>query len=246
MKKNVLITGGGSGIGQALANQLAKNKLHVYIVGRRLHKLNETQQLSPNFITPIVADISSITGRKSIIKFLNGKKIHYLIHNAAIVEPLKPIDTITLKEWRQHIAINLEGPLFLTQLLLPFLIKGARILNISSGLAHRALSGTAAYSISKAGLHMLYKSWNEELSSRGIFAGSVQPGIVDTDMQVTLRSDKNFTSYPLFKSLKKENKLRSPKKIANALSWMLLKMDTESFIKKEWRIDDEKLLQHIK
>ena len=128
--------------------------------------------------------------------------------------------------------------MFLTQLLLPNLTNGSRVLNISSGLAHFAFAGAGAYSVSKAGLHMLYQIWNEEFAARGILAGSVQPGIVDTEMQDTLRSDKDFINQSFFLSLKQENKLTSPDEVAKVLSWMLLTMKKEQFIEKDWRIEE--------
>lgn len=238
MKKIALITGGSSGIGQALAKELAEKKLETYIVGRRLNKLEETKKFLPEYITAISADISTVEGRKSIAESLSNKQIHYLVHNAAVIEPLKTFDSITLEEWRQHSAVNLEGPLFLTQLLLSNLTEGSRILNISSGLAHRALPGTDAYSISKAGLYMLYQIWNKELSSRGILAGSIQPGVVNTDMQATLRSEKEFINYKHFQSIKTENRLLPPQKVAKILTWMLLEMPPKKFIEKDWRIEE--------
>jgi len=235
--KIALITGGGSGIGQALAKKLADKKLNVFIVGRRENKLEETRQYSTEYIFPIVADVSTETGRGTIAETIGNKQLNYLVHNAAVAEPLKTIDEISLVEWRQHSAINLEAPLFLTQQLLSNLTKGSRILNISTGLAHRALAGAGAYSVSKAGLYMLCQVWNEELSSRGILAGSVQPGVVDTGMQQVLRSDKRFVNQEFFESLKNEDRLVPADVVAETLAWMLLKMNDEEFIEKDWRIE---------
>lgn len=236
--KTALITGGGSGIGQALTKQLADKKIKVYIVGRRADKLEETQHYASEYIVSIAADISTIEGRHLIAEAFGDRKLNYLVHNAAVAEPLKTIDQITLEEWRQNIAVNLEAPLFLTQLFLPKLVGGSRVLNISSGLAHRALAGTGAYSISKAGLHMFYKICNEELGSRGILAGSVQPGVVDTEMQQILRGDKHFVNQKYFEFLKKEKQLVSADVVAKKLCWMLLEMDANKFIEKDWRLEE--------
>lgn len=176
MVQTALITGGGTGIGKSLAIELANRGLDVFVIGRRVRMLKETQSHMPDKIHPIQADISTSSGRNDIYKVLRNQTLNYLINNAAVVEPLKTIDAVTLSEFHDHLAINLEGPFFLAQSLLPVLEKGsARILNISTGLAHRALAGMGLYSISKSGLHMLYKIWNKEWHARSILAPSVPP-----------------------------------------------------------------------
>lgn len=60
-----------------------------------------------------------------------------MVHNAAVLEPVKPLMEVDVCEWRQSMSTNVEAPLFLTQMLLPHLKAGARILHISSGAAHK-------------------------------------------------------------------------------------------------------------
>lgn len=239
MTQTALITGGGSGVGKALAIELANHDFQVIIVGRRINMLNETHKHAPDKILPISADISTKNGRNKIVNSIKNNPLHYLVNNAAVVEPLKLIDAITHSEFHQHLAINLEAPLFLTQSLLHNLeMEGARILNISSGLAHHALAGTGLYSISKSGLYMLFKIWNEEWFDRGVLSGSIQPGVIDTEMQMVLRSDNSFVNRSYFESLKNEKTLRSTTDVAKIIAWMLVHMPDDQFIERDWRIDE--------
>ncbi len=144
---------------------------------------------------------------------LSGCNLQYLVHNAATVEPLKPLIEVTLEEWKNAISINLEAPIFLTQDLYSLMSAGTRILNISSGLAHTTLPGLSVYSITKSALLMAYNAFKEELLGEGILFGSVQPGIVDTDMQMNLRDEKHkkhFSSQAIFEKFKRDDKLISP------------------------------------
>eukprot|EP00957_Ditylum_brightwellii_P005530 424079-Ditylum_brightwellii.AAC.1 len=91
-------------------------------------------------------------------------------------------------------AVNMEGPLFLTQALLPKLkaatttIGGARVLHISSGASQKPYRGWGPYCTSKAGLNMIYRVLREELQPHNIHVGSVRPGVVDTPMQDQART----------------------------------------------------------
>jgi benzil reductase ((S)-benzoin forming) len=172
-----------------------------------------------------------------------------LIHNAAILTPVSSIAELKLDDWRNHMAINVEGPLFLSQALLPKM-NNSRILHISSGAAHRALAGWAAYCSSKAALFMLYQVMNAELNEKNIFVGSVRPGVVDTPMQVLLRQSdpKAFPDLPLFNQYNEEDKLIPVETVARFLSHILLNTDNKNFSGKEWDIysDYEELADQYK
>jgi NAD(P)-dependent dehydrogenase (short-subunit alcohol dehydrogenase family) len=239
MMKVALITGGGSGIGRALAMHLASLGLEVYIVGRRADKLQETATSHPTRIYPIVADVSTEQGRTTVAAAIPaGTKLNYLIHNAAIADPLAVFEKITLADWRKIQAVNVEAPLFLSQLLLPKLIKGARILHISSGLAHRPLLGSVAYCASKAAMHMIYQGLQEELKPHGVLVGSVIPGIVDTEMQAHIRS-KDARDYPLvdnFKNFVKDGQLQPAGKVAAGIAKLLLQTSDSQYPSKDWDV----------
>lgn len=240
MKAYVIVTGGGSGVGRALTLRLAKQKnLNVLITGRTLRSLKETQDLAGGNIDIVQADIGTEEGRAAIFKALPANaNIAFLIHNAAIIEGCE-LKNVDLNSWRYQMAVNLEGPLFLTQKLLP-LLKGARVLNISSGFAHMPSPGISPYCVSKAALHMLYKSLSLELAKDGIVVGSLRPGVVDTPFQEKMRSIpvEVFPAAPKFNAMKKDNALQSPEKIAKFIEWVLFKTEDAKFSEAEWNIAD--------
>ncbi|MEJ2052435.1 MAG: SDR family NAD(P)-dependent oxidoreductase [Calditrichaceae bacterium] len=239
MKDIALITGAGTGIGKALAVELANNhEMQVLAIGRRVEPLQQTVKANPELITYCSADISTEEGRHKIVNALNEEdSVRFLVHNAAILTPVKNISEITPDEWRKHQSINVEGPLFLTQALLSKM-DHARILNISSGAAHRPMHGWAAYCTSKAALFMLYRVMNTELNEKNIFVGSVRPGVVNTPMQDEVR-DSNpeaFPALPMFYQYKDEGKLIPPDVVAKFLAYLLFDTADEDFSSQEWDI----------
>ncbi len=242
MEQWALVTGGGSGIGRALCLELADQYgMSVLAVGRNRQKLLQTKAFNSAKIEICAADVSSEKGRENIVHCVNGKKLKFLIHNAAVLQPVKPLAQVELQEWRNHFATNVEGPLFLTQKLLPYLQKGTRILHISSGAAHHAYAGWGAYCASKAALNMLYRVWNLELQQRGILVGSVRPGVVDTPMQDEVRKAPKeiFPALDKFLKLKDEGKLFSPQTVAAFIARLLLHTDDRTFAGKEWDIRED-------
>jgi benzil reductase ((S)-benzoin forming) len=233
-----VVTGGGSGIGKALAHALAMRNKPVLIIGRREQSLIDAAAFSP-FIQYFCADVSTREGRQLISKHLSGTQvITGLIHNAGIIEPMIPITTIDEAAWQQVMATNLDAPLFLSQLLYDKLING-RVLNISSGAAHFPVAAWTAYCVSKAALSMLTRCW--QLESEHVAFASVMPGIIDTDMQAKIRNTSNMDTEKLdfFKRLQQERQLLSPATVASFLCWLLLDIDKAQYVSKEWDIYDQ-------
>ncbi len=232
-----VVTGGGRGIGRALALALATRGQSVCIVGRGEDDLIRTAALSPK-IEYVRADISIPEGRQRVKTHLHHLPvIQGLIHNAGIIEPMLPISEVDESSWQQCMATNVNAPLFLTQLLLDKLTAG-RVLNISSGAAHFPVAGWAAYCVSKAALSMLTQCWQLE-SPLTAFA-SVMPGIIDTQMQARIREAHHMSpdKRDFFKQLKQDHRLLSPETVAAFLCWLLLDIDTSQYSAKEWDIYD--------
>lgn len=232
-----VITGGGRGIGQALALALAARKKNVFIAGREAACLIETARQS-SFIDYGVADVSTHAGRLELAHLIRDvPMIHGLIHNAGVIEPIAPMLQVDEVAWKQCMATNVDAPLFLTQLLAHQLIDG-RVLNIGSGAAHFPVTGWSAYCVSKAALWMLTQCWQQESSS--IAFASVMPGIIDTAMQAQIReaSHMNPDKLEFFKRLKQDHRLLTPETVAAFLCWLLLDVDREHYVSKEWDIYD--------
>ena len=205
-----IVTGGGSGIGQALTYQLTELGHKVLICGRRQEQLEQTKAYAPTQISFIVGDL---TQNKTILKVYEAVKnetISGLIQNAAILEPLSDIESLAVADFRKHQAINVEAPIALFQKLRPKL-SGSRVLHISSAAAHYPFPHWGAYCISKSSLFMLYQIL--KLECPDINFASVMPGVTDTSMQKLIRQSKQMPEKDrlFFQNLYEDNALLDTK-----------------------------------
>eukprot|EP00435_Cladocopium_sp_Y103_P055286 s1404_g18.t1 len=246
-----VVTGAGSGIGRALSLLLASKGLKVVAVGRREQALRETCDMSKAKIEAVAADVATCEGRSQIsakvlsrfhVPSRNQKDtpLSCVVHNAAVTGEVCSPANISLEDFSKTMAINVEGPLFLTKELLPFLTRSrGRVLHISSGAAHRPLTGCLTYCTSKAALLQVMRCLDEDLSPQGVRVGSTMPGVVDTPMQTHLRS-QDFEAAELFRSLGRvigsfegpkapPRGLDHPENVADFLSWLLLEVPPEDF-----------------
>jgi benzil reductase ((S)-benzoin forming) len=237
-----LITGAGTGIGQALALALVKRGLSVFAVGRRIEPLQSLQAQAPDSIRILSADIGCHSDRERLLEKLLEETQHlkFLVHNAATAGPLGELLSIELSEFQAMLRVNVEAPLYLTQLLSNTLMAGSRILNISSGAAHRPIPGIGAYCISKAALYMMYQVLQQELSQREIMVGSVKPGVVETTMtnNITQSLGPEFSIHAQFTEMKARNHMLSPVVVGDFLAWLLLDVSAYEYERNEWDIYD--------
>jgi benzil reductase ((S)-benzoin forming) len=234
-----IITGGGSGIGRALALSLAKRGKEVLIVGRREELLRETAAVATN-IHYFSADVATQDGLDTIKEHLSSvSQIEALINNAGTLQPLVELKDVDPDEWQNALNTNLNAALFLPQKLYEKLAQG-RVLNIGSGAAYFAMKGWGAYCVSKAALAMLSKCW--QLESKSVAFASVMPGIIDTHMQVLARSGMNpdHEQSNFYQRLQEHGRLVAPETVAEFLTWLLLDVDNKTYVSKEWDIYDTK------
>lgn len=234
----IIVTGASSGIGKALTLKLVEKNKKVLAVARNLWKLQQLKALNPAYIDIISADVGTEEGREKIINHLpNNIKISAIVHNAGIMSPSGYLDSIDLAEWRYQMAVNVEGPLFLTKGLLPVLTN-ARVLHITIYSSFRVTVGLGAYGISKAALNMLTEYFRVELKKYGILVGLALPGIVNTNIQKQIPQSSDIPLQSKISRLIAENKLLSPETAAAFLSWLLLDTTDDQFTAKTWDIYD--------
>jgi len=239
MTEYAIVTGAGTGLGRAIALRLVRAGETVMGVGRRREPLELLEDESEGAVRGVAADLGTPEGRQQVVDALDGgDSVRYLVHNAGVLEPVGPLADISLKDWHYIQAINVEGPLFLTQALLPRL-HGGRVLHMSSGAASRPIPGWGAYCTSKAALHMLYQVLREELRDREIAVGSVRPGVVDTPMQALIReqTEERFPGVERFRELKETGQLHDPDDVAAFVVKLLTETDAEGFTAEEWSYD---------
>lgn len=182
----VLITGGGSGIGLALAEKLLERKNKVIICGRRKGPL-KAAQTRMRAIHFRVCDISKARSRQTLVDWVLSefKQLNVLVNNAGIqrqVDLLK--GTRDLPQADDEIATNLIAPIHLSAQLLPHLKrkKSAAIINISSGLAFTPIAGVPVYCATKAALHSWSLSLRHQLRHTSVRIFEVAPPMVATEL----------------------------------------------------------------
>ena len=181
--KRALITGGTSGIGLETARQFLTEGARVAITGKNPATLETArQQLGPNVLI-IPSDASLAADQKTVADMIRQAfgSLDILFLNAGSAE-LKPIEQWDEDAFDRTIAINVKGPFFLVQALLPIFAKPASIVLNASVNAHIGMPNTSVYGASKAALLSFARTLSGELISRGIRVNAVSPGPISTPL----------------------------------------------------------------
>ena len=192
----ILITGGGTGIGLALAEEFLKRDNRVIVCGRRATKLEEAKERLPDLET-FVCDVSRREQRIGLAEHISLEypKLNVLINNAGIQQEINLTDAEEIERISQEVETNFTAPIHLTALLTPVLCnnKSAAVINISSGLAFAPIAAMPVYCATKAALHSYSLSLRYQLSRKGIKVYEVAPPIVDTDLDKGARDRRGQT-----------------------------------------------------
>lgn len=187
-----VVTGGGTGIGRAIAIELAKGGTAVVVIGRREAPLVETVSmirkaggLADYFIGNVI-DRSSVRALRGFVSKVYGSP-DILVNNAGI-DISGPFTELGIEQWDRLIATNLTGPYLCCQEFIPHMIASGRgvVINISSILGIRGIANFSGYAATKAGLRSFSESLAEELQPAGVYVHCICPGRTATDMQIRL------------------------------------------------------------
>lgn len=181
----VLITGGGSGIGLALARRLILNDNTVIVCGRDRAKLDAARSDLPTLIT-LQCDVADADSRRALVAELAERfpGLNVLVNNAGLLHVSDLTGPTLVQELEAEVATNLVGPVALANLLLPALQRqpAAAIVNITTGYVFLPSAQVASYSATKAALHVMTRALRFQLRSTSIRVVEVMPPAVDTAM----------------------------------------------------------------
>lgn len=190
--KIALVTGGSRGLGKDMANSIAGKGIDVIITYR--HKQEEALQVvkeiegSGRKAAALKLDMSDLSSLDAFIKELltllkqkwNSNTFDFLVNNAGMGATV-PFLNVTEELFDEFMNVHFKGVYFLTQKAVPYINRGGRIINISSGTTRYCNPGYSVYSSMKGAIEIFTKYLAKELGERGIGANVVAPGPVETD-----------------------------------------------------------------
>ena len=222
--KTALITGGGRGIGRAIALAFAGEGIRIAVAARTAEQVEQVAHEIGNGAIALICDVSdpeSVTRMFAELRKRLGDA-DILVNNAGIAESATLVSTSD-ELWHRHLAVNLSGTFYCTRAALPAMLKKSwgRVINVASIAGKTGAPYIAAYSASKHGVMGLTRSVALEVAATGVTVNAICPGYVDTEMvsrgieRITTRTGR--TAEEALDSLKKmspQNRLVTAEEVA--------------------------------
>jgi uncharacterized oxidoreductase len=181
----ILITGGATGIGLALASKFLERGNSVVVCGRSAETLQKAVSLLPRLAT-IQCDITDVSSRAAMVRRLEAEhpSLNVLINNAGVQHRRRFGGEDALANLDEEVATNLTAPIHLIGALLPLLHRQPRaaIVNVTSGLAFAPLADVPVYCATKAALHSFTLSLRHQLKATRIRVVEIAPPMVETGL----------------------------------------------------------------
>src|SRR6202790_527601 len=190
-----IVTGASRGIGAAAAFVLAKAGASVMLVardGKRASQLATEIVANGGRAVALACDVADYESVRTMVHETEQRlgSVDILVNNAGVIEPIGALVQSDPAAWGRSIEVNLLGSYHTAHATLPRMLEAGKgtVINISSGAAHRPLEGWSAYCSAKAGLAMLTNAIALECADAGVRVFGLAPGVIDTDMQATIRA----------------------------------------------------------
>jgi NAD(P)-dependent dehydrogenase (short-subunit alcohol dehydrogenase family) len=181
--KRALITGGTTGIGLETAREFLAEGARVAITGTNPVTLEAARKELGSGVLVLSSDASDVASQKKLAQEIQKAfcGLDVLFANAGIAE-LRPLEQWDESAYDRTFALNMKGPFFLIQSLLPVFAKPASVVLMASVNAHIGMANTSVYGASKAALLSLTRTLSGELIARGIRVNAVSPGPISTPL----------------------------------------------------------------
>lgn len=220
-----IVTGASRGLGRAVAEQLLARGEHVIAISRQAPEGLSSPRLQ--HWSADLAEAGAVATRLHDHLQAQGARSFAslaLINNAGVIPALAPLGEVDGEDLARALRVGLEAPMRLTAAFLAA-TRGwtmpRKLLLVSSGLGRRAMAGSASYCAAKAGLDHLARAvaLEEAAQAHGARIVSLAPGVIDTDMQVTIRAadQADFPPVERFRKLKADGALGSPDEVAGRI-----------------------------
>jgi NAD(P)-dependent dehydrogenase (short-subunit alcohol dehydrogenase family) len=197
--KVAIVTGGGRGIGKAIAWRFAEAGAAVVIASRKLETLQATAQEFaglPGKVVPIACHVGRLDELENLVRATETElgPVDILVNNSATNVQLGSALDITDEQIDKMVEINIKSVLRLVRLTVPKMIerRSGSIINIASIAGMQPQPGSLLYSFTKAGLMMITRSLAREFGPKGVRVNAIAPGLVQTDFSAYFWKDEEY------------------------------------------------------
>ena len=236
--KVAIVTGGGRGIGRAIAFAFAREGARIAVLARTLGQIEAVaSEIATDCGVETMHAVCDVSLKESVEHAFLTVREHFgqidiLVNNSGIAESA-PLVRTSDEMWERHISINLNGTFYCTRAALPFMIERGwgRIINIASIAGKTGAPYISAYTASKHGVVGLTRSVALEVATRGVTVNAICPGYVETDMatnaieNIMAKTAKTSEeARDVLKEMSPQNRLVTPEEVA-ALAVLLASDD---------------------
>jgi NAD(P)-dependent dehydrogenase (short-subunit alcohol dehydrogenase family) len=242
-----IVTGGGRGLGRAVAETLAELGASVVVASRNAPELDDVVKAIRKAGGHALAQTADVSDERQVEELVLATErwvgpASILVNNAGTIEPLAALARSDPALWLRNISINIGGTYMPTRAVIPGMLDRGfgRIMNVSSTAATRPGRGWTAYSAAKAGVVQLTRSLALEIEDTGVTAVAYNPGPIDTDMQERLRRavGDELARADEFQQMQREGRLRDPKKAARDIAYLVLPQTQRNGQALDWSDED--------